>query len=59
MKIDISVIVPIFNEQTVVKDTIEKIKKIVPDSEIIAINDGSNDGTLKILNTINDTLTII
>ncbi|NHZ85121.1 MAG: glycosyltransferase [Planctomycetia bacterium] len=55
---EISVIVPIFNEQTVVKDTIERIKKIVPDSEIIAINDGSSDNTLKILNTIDKIIVI-
>jgi glycosyltransferase involved in cell wall biosynthesis len=54
MKKDISIIVPIFNEQSVVKDTIERIKIIVPSSEIIAINDGSSDDTLKILNSIDD-----
>lgn len=54
MKKNISVIVPILNEQSVVKNTIEKIKKIVPGSEIIAINDGSNDDTYKILKTIDD-----
>lgn len=58
MKKDISVIVPIFNEQTVVKDTIERIKRIVPDSEIIVINDGSSDDTLKILNTIEKIIVI-
>lgn len=58
MKKNISIIVPIFNEQSVVKDTIERIKKVVPDSEIIAINDGSNDDTLKILNTIDEIIII-
>lgn len=50
----ISIIVPIFNEQSVVNDTIERIKKTVPDSEIIVINDGSSDDTLEILKTINN-----
>ena len=58
MKKDISVIIPIFNEQSVVKDTIERIKKTVPSSEIIAINDGSSDDTFNILNSI-DGITII
>lgn len=58
MKKDISVIIPIFNEQLVVKDTIERIKKIVPNSEIIAINDGSSDDTLKILNKIDEIIVI-
>lgn len=50
----ISIVVPIFNEQSVVNDTIERIKKTVPDSEIIVINDGSSDDTLEILKTINN-----
>ena len=58
MKKEISIIVPIFNEQSVVKDTIEKIKKIVPSSEIIAINDGSSDDTPKILKSIDDIIVI-
>lgn len=50
----INILIPIYNEQSVVLDTIERIKKVMPDSEIIAINDGSDDNTLKILKTINN-----
>lgn len=50
----ISIIIPIYNEQSVVIDTIERIKIVVPDSEIIVINDGSSDDTYKILKTINN-----
>ncbi len=50
----ISIIIPIFNESEAVKDTIERIQKLhLKDFEIIAVNDGSTDNTLKILKSIN------
>jgi glycosyltransferase involved in cell wall biosynthesis len=51
----ISVIIPAYNaEQTILK-TIESIQKqTFQDLEIIVINDGSRDQTLKILETISD-----
>ena len=54
MKNKISIIIPIYNEQSIVIDTIKRIKKVVPDIEIIAINDGSSDNTYKILKSINN-----
>ena len=49
---NVSILIPIFNEEAVVKDTIKRIKEIVPEAEIIAINDGSSDKTYQILKTI-------
>ena len=48
-QIDISVLIPIFNEQDSIKELYQEIKKNVPQEfsyEIIYINDGSNDYSL-------------
>ena len=51
----ISIIIPIFNEEKYVKNVLDKInnlniwKEQSYQSEIIVINDGSTDGSLKIL----------
>ncbi|MFC1690542.1 glycosyltransferase family 2 protein [Nanoarchaeota archaeon] len=53
---NISVIVPVYNEEKAVQQTISNIKKILDKTnnkyEIIAVNDGSTDKSLKILNKI-------
>lgn len=50
----ISIIIPLYNEAEAVKDTIERIQKLhLKDFEIVAVNDGSSDDTLKILKSIN------
>jgi glycosyltransferase involved in cell wall biosynthesis len=53
----LSLIIPCFNEQEVIEITNERINKVLLshnllDTEIIYINDGSNDSTLEILNGI-------
>ena len=51
----ISVIIPCYNEEKTIESTIDEIikvlkkNKIYRNSEIIVVNDGSNDGTKKIL----------
>lgn len=49
-KIDISVIVPIYNEQHVMQELYDRLKKTVlqisPDYELIFVNDGSKDHSL-------------
>lgn len=54
----LSVFLPVYNEQTVISGVIEKIKKVLPTVaqkwEIIAVNDGSTDGTLEALKKIKD-----
>ncbi len=51
----ISVIIPIFNGENTIQETIESvINQTFPDFELIVINDGSTDATLDILSTIKD-----
>lgn len=52
-----SIIIPIFNEEQIIKDVITKLHHFLEDNladkyEIIAVNDGSKDGTKKILQTL-------
>ena len=47
---DIYVLVPAFNEQKVIKDIINSLLKNF--SNVIVINDGSNDRTLEIINDL-------
>jgi glycosyltransferase involved in cell wall biosynthesis len=57
LKNKFSIIVPIYNEINKIKETLSDIKEIYNQSnykmEIILINDGSNDGTEKILDEAN------
>lgn len=58
----VSVVIPAYNEEKSIKHTIDEIKKILKDnkldkgSEIIIVNDGSTDDTLKILRKCNVTI---
>ena len=45
MKTELTVIVPAYNEEASIKDTIRNIKKDVPKSDIIVVDDGSRDKT--------------
>jgi len=57
---DLTVIVPTYNEELAIKETINKICKYLPSSQIIVVNDYSKDRTLDILKKIkNKNLTII
>lgn len=48
----LSVIVPVYNEVSTIRQILEKINSVNIDKEIIVVNDGSTDGTEKILNEI-------
>lgn len=51
----ISIIVPIYNEEKAIRNTIARLKKIATklgECEIIAVNDGSKDNTKSILHNI-------
>lgn len=43
----VSVIIPVYNEATVIGATISRIKELHPDFDILVINDGSSDATAK------------
>ena len=44
----ISIIIPAFNEELTIGNIVSEIKKLHPEIEIIVINDGSEDGTIKV-----------
>lgn len=46
----ISVIIPSYNEEKNIKKTIDRVRKIGPDYEIIVVDDGSIDNTFKVAN---------
>jgi glycosyltransferase involved in cell wall biosynthesis len=50
----ISVLIPAFNEEESIQDTVSRVKKAIPHAEIIVINDGSKDNTGKILEKLNE-----
>ena len=45
----ISIIIPVFNEAKTVKEIIGKIEALNLEKEIIAVDDGSSDGSSEIL----------
>lgn len=55
--INISIIIPVYNEEETVSETMNQIKKALQKqkkAEIIAVNDASTDNSLKILKKIKD-----
>lgn len=55
MAVSFSIIVPVYNKSRYLKDCIDSIlAQSHTDFEIIAINDGSTDSSLDILNSYND-----
>jgi len=56
----LSVIVPVYNEAKTIRQILEKINSIAIDKEIVVVDDGSSDGTERILMDIKiDNLKII
>lgn len=51
----ISVIIPVYNDEKTIRDTIECVlNQTLSDLELIIINDGSTDATLEVINSIQD-----
>lgn len=49
----VSILVPCFNEEDTVENTVEQLSKIAyPNFEIIAINDGSSDNTSEVIKSL-------
>lgn len=53
-KHSLSVVIPFFNEAELVSDVLREIRSVLPTAEIIAVDDGSADGTGKIISVLND-----
>ena len=51
----VSAIVPVYNEATTVKAVVERLQEVPLRVEIVAINDGSSDGTGKVLDELHKT----
>lgn len=48
----LSVIIPVYNEAKTVEEAIKRVEAVNIDKEIIAVDDGSTDGSLDILNNM-------
>ena len=44
----ITILLPAYNEEANIGETISKIRNLYPDFEILVVDDGSTDNTLKI-----------
>jgi len=56
----LSVIVPVYNESGTIRQILEKIQQVPIDKELIVVDDGSTDGTAKLLRELKyDNLKII
>lgn len=51
----VSAIVPVYNEATTVRAVVERLQEVPLHVEIVAINDGSSDGTGKVLDALHET----
>ena len=48
----LTVVIPVYNEKDTIKEVIEKVEQSPVEKEIIIINDGSDDGTKEVLDSI-------
>lgn len=53
---ELTVVIPAYNEEGSIQHTIKRVKKYVPDSKIIVVDDGSKDKTSKIAGKENVTV---
>jgi glycosyltransferase involved in cell wall biosynthesis len=49
----LSVIIPVFNEKRTVLTTIERVRAVPIEKELLVVDDGSSDGTRELLKTLN------
>ena len=53
MSLKISIILCTYNEAKYIENTIFELEKVIPNLELIIIDDHSSDGTIEILNKLN------
>jgi glycosyltransferase involved in cell wall biosynthesis len=46
--IPVTVLIPAYNEEPVISETIRKIKNLYPEFEVLVVDDGSTDNTMKV-----------
>jgi len=48
---ELSIIVPVYNEERTIKQVMQRLQEICPDAECVYVDDGSKDGSLEIMRT--------
>jgi dolichol-phosphate mannosyltransferase len=48
----LTVLIPVYNEKNTIQEVVERVKKSPVEKEIIIIDDGSDDGTKEVLNSM-------
>ena len=54
LKMKISIVIPVYNEEKTVQETIAKVSQIPFEKEILVIDDGSTDKTAEILHSLQE-----
>jgi len=51
-KFELSIVIPFYNEEANAANVLREVAQCQPDAEIIAVDDGSSDGTLEAIKTV-------
>jgi glycosyltransferase involved in cell wall biosynthesis len=49
----LSIIIPCYNERETIAEIIQRVQSVVPDAEVLVVDDGSTDGSREILSALN------
>jgi len=52
--VKVSVIVPFYNEEDCAASVLEEIRSVLPDAEVVAVDDGSSDGTAQCISALSN-----
>ncbi|MEZ6059902.1 MAG: apolipoprotein N-acyltransferase [Planctomycetaceae bacterium] len=56
---DLSIIVPVFNEEQTISALLHRVRRAAPDAQVIVVDDGSSDGTHDLLQSLRQPLRLI
>ena len=60
MKLNVSLYIPVYNGESTIESVLKRALKLSPaPNEIIVVNDGSSDGTKKILESYENQINIV